>query len=211
VGTPETATVSDRVITLPNALSALRILLVPFFLWLIVAEEYGWALGLLVLASFTDWLDGKLARAWNQITRVGQLLDPVADKLYMLAALIGFSIRELVPWWLLVAIVLRELVLVGIGIVLTRNGIGPLPSSRLGKVATFVLFTAIPMLMLGHAFPAVDPVALPLGWALALWGLLLYWWSGVDYVRQAVDVVRNRPRAEGVPSDSLVDQEEGGA
>ncbi|GMA27284.1 CDP-alcohol phosphatidyltransferase family protein [Arenivirga flava] len=146
-------TVSDRILTVPNLLSMLRLALVPLFLWLIVSGDDVAALVVLVVASCTDFLDGKLARAWNQITRLGQQLDPAADKLYMLAALIGFTVRELVPAWLLAAIVLRELVLLVIGIVLTRHGIGPLPSSRLGKIATFVLFTAIPVLMLAHAFP----------------------------------------------------------
>ena len=203
VESSESAAVSDRILTVPNALSMLRLALVPVFLWLIVSGDDVAALVVLIVASFTDFLDGKLARAWNQITRLGQQLDPAADKLYMLAALIGFTIRELVPAWLLAAIVLRELVLLVIGIVLTRHGIGPLPSSKLGKIATFVLFTAIPMLMLAEAFSVLAAVAQPLGWALALWGLLLYWWSGVLYARQAVRVVRNPPRGAGADSDTL--------
>lgn len=199
-------TVSDRILTVPNALSALRLALVPVFLWLLVAGQDVAALAVLIVASFTDFLDGRLARAWNQITRLGQLLDPIADKLYMLAALIGFMVRDLVPGWLLVAILARELLLIVIGVVLTRHGIGPLPSSRLGKIATFLLFTAIPVLMLGYAFPVLAVAAHPLGWALAIWGLLLYWWSGVLYARQAARVVRNPPRVGGPDSDTLIDQ-----
>ncbi len=97
----ETEVQTDRVLTVPNLLSFLRLLGVPLFLWLIlVPKADGWAIVLLIFAGLSDYLDGKIARRWNQISRLGQLLDPLADRLYILATLIGLLLRDIIPWWL---------------------------------------------------------------------------------------------------------------
>lgn len=187
----ETAVQSDRVFTLPNLLSMLRLLGVPLFLWLIlVPEADGWAVLLLGFAGFTDWLDGYLARRWHQITRVGQLLDPIADRLYILATLIGLLIRGIVPWWLVVILVARDVILAVVLAVLKRRGVTGLPVHFLGKAATFCLLYAFPLLLLGDGtgwFAAAAQVA---GWAFAVWGTALYWWAGVLYVGQAREIMR---------------------
>jgi len=203
VGSAKANEVSSRIFTVPNLLSFLRLALVPVFLALIIRGDDGLALIVLVISSVTDFLDGLIARTFRQISRLGQLLDPAADRLFIFAALIGLAIREVIPWWLLIVIVGRDLMLLGIGIVLANHGFGPLPVHHLGKVATLCLFYALPILMLGQAFPDVAWIADPLGWAFALWGAFLYWWAGAVYLIEAVRVVRTT-RVEGrLKSDTL--------
>jgi len=178
------------VLTVPNLLSFLRLALVPVFLWLIVDGYDAWALLVLAVSSLTDFLDGWIARRFNQITRLGQLLDPAADRLYIFAALIGLAWRELVPWWIVVVVVGRDVFLLILGVVLANHGFGPLPVHLLGKVATFCLFYAVPMIMLGQAFPELSWWSQPVGWAFGLWGAYLYWWAGVIYAIETVRVIR---------------------
>ena len=178
--------------TIPNILSFVRLALVPVFLWLIIRGDDALALLVLVISSVTDYLDGVIARRFHQITRLGQLLDPAADRLFIFATLIGLSVRDIVPWWFLAVILARDLMLVAIGISLANLGYGPLPVHHLGKVATFCLFYALPLIMLGQAFPAVASIADPVGWAFAVWGAFLYWWAGAVYLREAIRVARLR-------------------
>ena len=191
---PVPTDLSSRVLTVPNLLSFLRLALVPVFLILLVQGEDAWALLVLAVASLTDFLDGAIARRFNQITRLGQLLDPAADRLYIFAALIGLAWRDLVPWWIVAVVVGRDVFLLGLGVVLANYGFGPLPVHQLGKVATFCLFYALPMIMLGQAFPELSWWSQPVGWAFGLWGAYLYWWAGVIYAIETVRVIR-LPRA----------------
>ncbi|QAV69302.1 CDP-alcohol phosphatidyltransferase family protein [Salinibacterium sp. UTAS2018] len=182
--------ISDRVWTVPNILSFIRLGLVPVFLYLIISAQDALALIVLVFSSLSDYLDGFIARRFNQMTRLGQLLDPAADRLFIFAALIGLAAREVIPWWLVVVIVARDVMLAILGIVSANYGFGPLPVHHLGKVATAALFYSLPILMLGQAFPAIAGVTEPLGWAFALWGAFLYWWAGFIYVAQSVRISR---------------------
>jgi cardiolipin synthase len=198
-----TNTVSSRVLTIPNVLSFFRLALVPVFISFIIAGQDALALGTLVISSITDFLDGFLARALNQVSRLGQLLDPAADRLYIFAALIGLAWRELIPWWLVATIVARDVMLAVLGITLANHGYGPLPVHRLGKAATFCLFFALPLMMLGEAFPVVAWFSSPLGWALALWGAFLYWWAGIVYLIETRRVVRLPSLPGAHQSDTL--------
>jgi len=192
VSPDDTQPVSSRVLTVPNVLSFIRLGMVPVFLVLILRGEDALALLVLVVSSITDYLDGVIARRFHQITRLGQLLDPLADRLFIFATLIGLSAREIVPWWFLAIVLARDLLLVGIGIGLANRGYGPLPVHHLGKVATFCLFYALPIIMVAQAFPVTAPVANPVGWAFAVWGAFLYWWAGAVYLREALRVARLR-------------------
>jgi cardiolipin synthase (CMP-forming) len=117
------ALTQDRVWTVPNVLSMLRLLGVPLFLWLLLGPEAdGWAIILLALAGISDWADGKIARALNQRSRLGTLLDPAADRLYIVATLVALALREVVPLWLVALLVGRELVLGVLLLVLRRHG-----------------------------------------------------------------------------------------
>ena len=183
----------DRVLTVPNALSLLRLLGVPLFLWLVlVPRADALALGVLVLAGLSDWLDGWIARRYRQGSRLGVLLDPLADRLYILATLVGLSLRDIIPWWFAVAIVARDVALLPLVPVLRRHGHLVLPVHFLGKAATFNLLYAFPLLLLGDGSGAIAGVADVVGWAFAIWGAALYWWAGVLYVLQARRVLTRR-------------------
>ncbi|MDZ4045019.1 MAG: CDP-alcohol phosphatidyltransferase family protein [Rhodoglobus sp.] len=203
MGAARASEVSSRVLTVPNLLSFLRLALVPVFLVLIIQGQDALALIVLVISSVTDFLDGLIARTFKQISRLGQLLDPAADRLFIFAALIGLAVREVIPWWLFVIIVSRDAMLLVLGIVLANHGYGPLPVHHLGKVATLCLFYALPILMLGQAFADAAWLTNPIGWAFAIWGAFLYWWAGVIYLAETVRVIRI-PRVEvGSKSDTL--------
>ncbi|MFT4028426.1 MAG: CDP-alcohol phosphatidyltransferase family protein [Protaetiibacter sp.] len=195
--------VSSRVVTVPNVLSSIRLLLIPLFLWLLATAEYGWALLVIVVSSLTDFVDGFIARRFNQISRVGQILDPTVDRLFIFSTLIGLAWQGFLPWWLVIAIVLRDVGILVLGPVLASHGYGPLPVHHLGKVATFSLLFALPTLVLGAAFPAVAPFSDPVGWALALWGAFLYWWAGAIYLRETLRLVREDRVADAAASDTL--------
>jgi len=195
--------VSSRVLTLPNLLSMLRLVLVPVFLVLLIRGEDSWALLVLVVASVSDYLDGFLARRYDQVTRLGQLLDPAADRLYIFAALLGLASRDLVPWWIVLVVVGRDVFLLGVGVVLANFGFGPLPVHQLGKLATFCLFYALPMIMLGQAFPMLAWWSGPVGWAFGIWGAFLYWWAGIIYAIEAARVIRLSRAKSSARSDTL--------
>lgn len=194
---------SSRIFTVPNILSFFRIALVPVFLVLVLEGDDFLALLVLVISSATDFLDGLLARSLNQVSRLGQLLDPAADRLFIFTALIGLAFRGIIPWWLVVIIVGRDVLLLFLGITLANFGYGPLPVHHLGKIATFCLFYALPILMIGQAFPAAAFISSPVGWAFALWGAFLYWWAGVIYIVETLRVARIPRNADRVESDTL--------
>lgn len=173
-----------RVITVPNALSALRLLLVPVFYWFVISEKDGIAITLLALAGFSDYLDGKIARRFHQQSRVGALLDPLADRFYILATLIGLSFRSIIPWWLAIVLIGRDVILAFTLPVLRNLGYGPLPVSFLGKTATFSLLYSFPILLLGQGSSTVARIAHPIGWAFAIWGVALYLVTGFHYLLQ---------------------------
>ncbi|MCU1414219.1 MAG: CDP-diacylglycerol--glycerol-3-phosphate 3-phosphatidyltransferase [Microbacteriaceae bacterium] len=190
--------ISSRILTVPNILSFLRLLLVPVFFIAILAGHDRVALALLIASSITDFVDGQIARRFNQVTRLGQLLDPAADRLLILAALVGLTVREVVPLWLFIVIVARDVMLIVLGILLANNGYGPLPVHHIGKFATFCLFFAIPILMLGLSFPALASYTVPIGWGFLLWGAFVYWWAGVLYLIETIRVIR-LPIEESTP------------
>jgi cardiolipin synthase len=185
-----------RVLTVPNGLSLARLLGVPVFLWLVLGPRSvtgdAWAVGVLIAAAISDWLDGKIARAFHQESRIGQVLDPAADRLYIAATLIGLAVRGIIPWWLVGVLALRELA-VGVALAaLSRRGFGALQVSFVGKAATLCLLYAFPLLFLGaHAGPAAT-FARVTGWAFAIWGTGLYWCAGWLYITQARGLLAGR-------------------
>ncbi|OOC53453.1 MULTISPECIES: CDP-alcohol phosphatidyltransferase family protein [Nocardiopsis] len=190
-------TVSDRVWTVPNLLSMLRLLGVPLFLWLIlVVHADWWALFVLAAAGLSDWLDGKIARAWNQTSRLGTVLDPLADRLYIFAALLGLVVRDIVPWWLMAILVLRDVVILGALPILRHFGYGPLPVNFAGKAATLCLLYSFPLLFIAGYASIVTDVARIIGWAFALWGTALYWWAGLLYAVQGLRLIAQTRRDE---------------
>ena len=186
-----------RVWTLPNILSFARLAGVPIFLWLVLGPKAdGLAVLVLLLAGFTDWLDGQLARRLGQVSQLGKLLDPFADRLYILAVLVGLALRDVIPVWFAVLIPLRDVLLAGLLVVLRRYGFGPLPVHFLGKAATFCLLYAFPLLFLGDGEGSLVLVPKVAGWAFAIWGTGLYWWAGVLYGFQAYQLIRQQRATE---------------
>jgi cardiolipin synthase (CMP-forming) len=181
--------VSDRVLTLPNGLSLLRLLLVPVFGWLILTRQDGAALVVLVISGASDYFDGSLARRWGQVSRVGQLLDPLADRLYIFSTLLGLGVRGILPWWIVALLVGRDVLLSATIPVLARAGYGPLPVQFLGKAATFNLLYAFPLLLLAQGHNVAADLARPVAWAFAWWGIGLYWWAAWLYLRQVAAAV----------------------
>jgi cardiolipin synthase (CMP-forming) len=190
--------VTDRVMTLPNLVSFARLFGVPLFLWLVlVPHADGWALVVLMVAGITDWLDGMLARNLNQASKLGQILDPVADRLYILAVVIGLALRDIIPWWLAVLLPLRDLFLFSLVPFLRTRGYSALPVHFLGKAATASLLYAFPLLLLGEGEGTLQTTADVLGWAFAIWGTGLYWWAGILYAYQVIQLLRMPRRTAG--------------
>ncbi|MET1051437.1 MAG: CDP-diacylglycerol--glycerol-3-phosphate 3-phosphatidyltransferase [Mycetocola sp.] len=199
----ESAEPSDRILTVPNLLSFLRLALVPVFLILLVEGQDIAALIVLAVSGFTDFLDGYIARRFNQVSRLGQLLDPAADRLYILAALLGLGWRDLVPLWLVIVIVARDVMLVVLAGILARIGHSAFPVNWVGKWATACLFVGLPLLMIAAAFPDTDSVTRPFGMIFAVVGAVLYWWAGALYLMQTVSASRKSEGQTGTRSDTL--------
>ena len=177
--------VSHRLLTLPNILSMLRLVGVPLFLWAIVVEQDLLALAVLMLSGLTDYADGKIARKFHMESRLGQLLDPIADRLYILTTLIGLAWRDIIPVWLVVVLISREVAMTIMLLVLRRRGQIGLPVHFVGKAATFNLLYAFPFLLLADRSDWLGDLARPIGWAFAWWGIVLYWLAAILYAVQA--------------------------
>lgn len=183
------ADLPERVVTIPNAISVARLLGVPVFLWLVLGLQSTtgdwWAVGLLIAAGISDWLDGKIARALNQQSRLGQLLDPAADRLYIVATIIALAVRAIIPWWLVAVLGLREVLMAVVLAVLRRRGWGTLQVSFVGKTATLCLLYAFPLLFLGAHEASYAETAKVAGWTFVIWGSALYWCAALLYLVQA--------------------------
>jgi cardiolipin synthase len=190
-----------RVFTIPNLLSFLRLALLPLFLWLVLGpEKDGLAVLVLVFSGFSDYADGYLARKLDQTSRLGAILDPVADRLYILATVIGLGLREIIPVWLVLILPARDLFLWGLVPFLRTRGYSALPVHFLGKAATAALLYAFPLLLLGDADNAAATVARVFGWAFAIWGVGMYWWAGLLYAWQVRTLLATTPPRRSLTS-----------
>ena len=190
-----TGHIGDRILTIPNLISFARLIGVPLFLYLFLSARADLAaMVVLAIGGTSDWVDGYIARRMDQVSRLGELLDPLADRLYILATLVAFTLRDVVPWQFTAALLAREVLLAGSLLVLRRHGYGPPPVHYVGKTATFILLAAFPVLLLAAAVPAAATAAVAIGWGLAWWGLVLYWVAGALYVVQATRLIRESRR-----------------
>jgi cardiolipin synthase (CMP-forming) len=175
----------DRIWTVPNGLSVLRLFGVPLFLWLALGPKAdGWAVVVLMAAGITDYLDGRIARRFNLTSRLGELLDPAADRLYILATVVALMVRGILPIWLAAILIGRDLLLAPTIPVLSRHGYGPLPVHFLGKAATLNLLYAFPLLLLSVDDNWFGHLVRPLAWAFTGWGAALYLWAAWLYLVQ---------------------------
>lgn len=179
----------DRIWTVPNVISLIRLLMVPVFLWLLVAGNDGAALTVLIIATTSDFIDGMIARNFNQVTRLGMYLDPLSDRLFIAASVIGLAVRGLIPLPLLAIVLARDIMLLSV-VLYRRLRISDLPRvTFVGKTATFVLFMAFPIVVLGTVW-AEAPVPLELiGWVLGAVGAGIYWVAGIGYLRLLLTTV----------------------
>lgn len=175
---------------MPNVLSLLRLIGVPVFVWLILAEHDGPALVVLVVAGFTDYLDGKIARRFHLESRLGALLDPAADRLYIVATIVCLALRGILPMWVVIALVARELFIVAMAPTVRRHKLPLPPVHFIGKAATFNLLYAFPLLLLGAGDSTAAHIALPIAWAFVVWGVTLYWLAGLLYAVQIREMVK---------------------
>jgi cardiolipin synthase (CMP-forming) len=186
----------DRVLTIPNALSVLRLILVPVFLYLLLgADAKGWAVAVLMFSGFSDWADGKIARlVANQSSRLGALLDPAVDRIYMVVVPVALAIDGIVPWWFVIVLLGRDVVLAGTLPILRSRGVTALEVTYIGKAATFALMSGFPLVLLGQWDALWSRVILACGWAFLIWGAAMYLWSAALYLIQVTMVVRRLPR-----------------
>jgi len=185
----------SRVLTVPNVLSAIRLALVPVFLWLLLVEHAdAWATGILMFSGVSDWADGKIARLMNQSSKLGELLDPAVDRIYMITVPIALALRHFVPWWLVLVLICRDGLLAATLPALRSRGLTALPVTYIGKGATFALMAGFPLIMLGQFDALWSRVALAIGWGFTIWGFALYMWSFVLYVIQFTMVMRQMPK-----------------
>jgi CDP-diacylglycerol--glycerol-3-phosphate 3-phosphatidyltransferase len=185
----------DRVLTVPNVLSVVRLVLIGVFVYLLlVAHSYGWAVAVLMASGASDWADGKIARLMNQSSRLGELLDPAVDRLYMVVIPLSFAVAGLITWWVIVVLIARDALLAAMLPVLRARGLSALPVTYIGKAATFALMSAFPLILLGQWDALWSRVVGACGWGFLIWGIGMYLWSLVLYLIQLGMVVRRMPR-----------------
>lgn len=185
----------ERVVTVPNVLSVVRLVLVPVFLYLLlVVHADAWATGILMFTGASDWADGKIARLMNQSSRLGELLDPLVDRIYMITIPVAFGLRHFVPWWIVAVLIGRDVLLAATLPALRSRGLSALPVTYIGKAATFCLMSGFPLILLGQFGALWSRVVLAIGWGFLIWGLATYLWSFVLYMMQFVMVLRRVPK-----------------
>jgi len=179
------------ILTWPNALTGLRALGIPLFIYLaLVPESDVWAIVVLAIGGATDYFDGKLARALGQESKLGEIMDPTIDRLYIVSTLIVLVIRDAVPLWLVIVLIARDGVLAIVAALLAMRKRPPLTVTFLGKAATFNLLYAFPFLLLALNTTWIGTAAFIFGWAFALWGVALYLATGVSYFLTAIKTIR---------------------
>ena len=187
----------DRVLTIPNMLSVIRLALIPVFVYvLLFAHANGWAVAILTFSGASDWADGKIARTMNQSSRLGVLLDPAVDRLYMVTVPVVMALSGFVPWWVVVTLLLRDGLLAATLPLLRSRGLSALPVTYIGKAATFALMTGFPLILLGGWGALWSRVVGAFGWGFLIWGIYAYLWSFVLYAVQLTLVLRRMPKLD---------------
>lgn len=200
--------VSSRIFTAANVVSVIRLMAIPVFLILVIRDQLVAAFVLLVAAVLTDFVDGMIARRMNEITKLGQFLDPFADRLFIAATVIALAIQGVVPWWFVIAVMLRDALLGVGGIVMSRYGHATLPVKWWGKVATFGLLFVLPLFLLSvmiteFGSATVGAVLMMVAWPIAAVAVVLYWVVGFSYLFDAISIARTATRERGNSSDRV--------
>lgn len=176
--------VLDRVITIPNLISFTRMLLIPLFAWsFLTGGKDPLALSLLVVIGCTDWIDGYVARRIGQVSTLGKLLDPVADRLAIVVVLAALMFRGVVAFEVAAAVLLRDLIVSAVFPVLEAKGFPRLSVNRTGKWATAFIFAGMAFAA-ASVLESVEELARPVSTALLVTGAVLYWTAGLFYLRE---------------------------
>lgn len=200
LATPEVASkeqdgsaASTRVFSIPNLLSFLRLATVPVFVWLFIVGEPNAAVALYAAGAWTDFFDGYLARRLDAVTELGKLLDPLADRVFIIALTIALVVTDALPLWLALGLVARDLLLVGAFPFIDRRAVKRIPVSFAGKTATAMLLFGLTLIAYSETtFPAADAPD-EIGFAFTLGGGVLYWITAVLYAREAIAMMKSSP------------------
>jgi cardiolipin synthase (CMP-forming) len=178
----ESAPTSTAVLTVPNVISLGRILSIPVFWWLIVHERTTAAgLILFVAVAATDWVDGYVARRTGQVSELGKVLDPVADRLAITSGLLALVMRDAFPLWAALLVLIRDALVLVVGAALLAGRRVSLDVRTVGKVATFTLMAAIPAIAWGNLGLPLGEVTLPAGWVAFAVGIVEYFAAAILY------------------------------
>lgn len=190
---------TDRILTVPNVITALRLALLPVFLWLLfVQENRAGAAALLALLGVTDFLDGYVARHFNQVSELGKVLDPVADRLLFFVGVGAILIDGSVPVWFAVAVLLREMLVAAGSVTLAALGVRRIDVTWFGKAYTLLLMIAFPLFLASESTVSWHAAAGVLALAVGIPGLILSWYSAALYVPIARRALRERGAPVGV-------------
>lgn len=198
----------DRVLTVPNLLSAIRLLLIPVFIYVLMfAHANALAVAILMFSGASDWADGKIARTLNQSSRLGVLLDPAVDRLYMVTVPVVLALSGIMPWWFVITLLARDVLLAATLPLLRSRGLSALPVTYVGKAATFALMSGFPLVLLGTWDALWSRVIGACGWGFLIWGMYAYLWSFVLYAVQMALVMRRMPKvthgaAQSIPPEA---------
>ena len=176
----------NRVLTVPNVISFLRICSIPYLAVLIAQHKMWPALIVLAIAALSDCIDGYIARTFNQVSKLGQILDPIADRLLIVCSTLALAFAKIIPWWALALVVLRDAIMAILIVILSQYDYGPLPVNFMGKTGTALLMVTIVLFMIVFAI-ATEPMLILYAAAIAcaIWGITLYWFAGILYCIQA--------------------------
>ena len=187
----------SRVLTIPNVLSVIRLLLVPVFVYLLlVPRAFAPAVAILMFSGISDWADGKIARLVpNQSSRLGELLDPLVDRIYMITVPVGLALAGVIPWAVVAILLGSDLLLAATLPIVRGRGVTALPVTYIGKAATFSLMSGFPLILLGQWDALWSTVIGATGWAFVIWGIGMYLWSAVLYLIQVRLLIRRLPKS----------------
>jgi cardiolipin synthase len=190
----------DRILSLPNVVTVSRLVLVPAFIWLLVQPHHRrWFQAAILLAALgsTDWLDGQLARRLDQVTNLGKVLDPTADRVLLATAVVGILAVGAVPIPLAMIAIAREGLVAVAAVGLALAGARRIDVTLIGKAGTFGLMCAFPLFLAGHSSVGWHHAALVLAWTAGIIGLVLGWTSVVVYIPLARDALAEGRAAGG--------------
>jgi cardiolipin synthase (CMP-forming) len=192
----------DRVVTVPNAITALRLACVPVFVWLLFGEHRQTdAAVLLAVLGATDWVDGFLARRWHQVSTLGKVLDPLADRVLVGTAVISVMVYGAVPLWFGLATVAREVLVSGAVLLLASLGAERIDVLWVGKAGTFGLMVAYPSFLFGHGSVSWHTPVIIFAWLCAIPALVLAWVAAASYVPVARRALRRGREGRRRPDD----------